>query len=54
MNLSHQAIEDLRTALRKSYGGAFDAELCDEEINEIGELLLNVLAEGLRQRAHVQ
>lgn len=48
MELSAKAILDLRQALRKSYGDNFDAELNDQEISEIGELLLVALAEGLK------
>jgi hypothetical protein len=36
--------------LRKSYGDNFDADLNDEEISEIGELLLVALAEGLKMK----
>ena len=48
MKLSTEAIKDLRVALRKSYGESFDAAFTDEEVNEIGDLLLNVLAESLK------
>ncbi len=48
MNLSTQAKLDLRNVLRKSYGVDFEVSLSDEEVNEIGDLLLNVLAESLK------
>lgn len=47
MNLSHLAIQDLRLAIQKSYGDTFDSNLSDEEVIEIGMLLLNILAESL-------
>ncbi len=50
MSLSSNAIQDLRLTLRKSYGEDFDVVLSDEEVNEIGELLLTILAEGLKQK----
>ncbi len=46
--LSHKAIEDLRLALRKSYGDAFDSDLSDEEVSEIGELLLVTFVERIK------
>lgn len=48
MKLSTNAIKDLRIALQKSYGSDFDKRFSDEEINNIGDLLLNVLAESLK------
>lgn len=48
MTLSNKALKDLRLTLQKSYGATFDSDLTDKEINEIGELLLNVLAEKLK------
>lgn len=50
MKLSTQAVEDLRTTLRKLYGVDFESALSDEEVNEIGDLLLNVLAESLKMK----
>lgn len=50
MKLSNAGIKDLRLALQKSYGGNFDMDMSDEEINEIGELLLNTLAESLKNK----
>lgn len=51
--MSKEAIKDLRTALQTSYGEDFDVEMTDEEINEVGELLLNILAEGLKLKISV-
>ena len=48
LNLSTQAKLDLRNVLRKSYGVDFEVSLSDEEVNEIGDLLLTVLAESLK------
>lgn len=50
MQLSKNAINDLRTALQKSYGVDFARQFDDEEINEIGDLLLNILAESLKMK----
>lgn len=48
MQLSTEAIKDLRTAMDTSYGEGFSRQLNDEEVNEIGDLLLTALAEGLK------
>lgn len=48
MQLSNKALESLRTALQKSYGGDFDASLTDQEVNSIGVLLLTCLVESLK------
>lgn len=48
MTLSDKAIQDLRIALRKSYGDDFDIDLSDEEINRIGMFTLTCLMEGLK------
>lgn len=48
MTLSLKAIRDLRIALRKSYGESFDLLLSDEQIDNIGLLLLTGLVEGLK------
>ncbi len=48
MELSSNAIKDLRIVLSKSYGSDFEVSLSNEEVNEIGDLLLNILAESLR------
>ena len=47
-SLSSQAIHDLRLALRSSYGNSFDSQFSDEEINEIGEVFLCILAGSLK------
>lgn len=47
-NLSNEAIKDLRVALRTSYGDNFDCDFSDEEISEIGEVLLAILAGSLK------
>lgn len=48
MQLSGKAIQDLRIALQKSYGVNLEVSLSDEEVNHIGNLLLNILAESLK------
>lgn len=50
MQLSEQAIKDLRIALRKTYGEVFEVSLSDEEVNRLGNLLLNILAESLKMK----
>lgn len=50
LKLSNKAIEDLRTALKQSYGENFDAELTDEDIHQIGELFLVGVAAYLKKR----
>jgi hypothetical protein len=50
MELSKQAIKELRIALINSYGKELNDSLNDVEVNEIGELLLTILAEGLKTR----
>ena len=51
--LSKKATEDLRIILSKSYGEDFGVSLSDEEVNEIGDLLINILAEGLKMRVNI-
>lgn len=46
MQLSAQAIQDLKNVLIQKYGSAFD--LSDEELSEVGLLLLTALAEKLK------
>lgn len=48
MKLTVSAIKDLRGALQKSYGDDFDVVLSDEEIENIGLLLLTCLVESLK------
>ncbi len=52
MNLSKQAKIDLKRVIGESYGKDFEATLSDEEVNEIGELLLNTLAESLKLKSN--
>jgi len=53
MELSSNAIKDLRKAISKSYGSDFEVSLSDEEVNEIGDLLLNILAGSLKRRIRI-
>lgn len=48
MQLSVLAIKELRDAIQKTHGLDFEMSLSDEEVNEIGDLLLNILAESLK------
>jgi hypothetical protein len=48
MQLSDKAIQDLKSELMNKYGCTFD--LSDEEVNEIGCLLLTILAESLKMK----
>jgi len=51
--LSNNAIKDLREVLAKSFGKDVEISYSDEEVNEIGDLLLNILAEGLKMRGRI-
>ena len=42
MTLSDKAIQDLRIALRKSYGDDFDVDLSDEEIKGIAAYFADI------------
>ena len=53
MQLTNQAIKDLRIAIQKTYGLDFENSLSDEEVNEIGDLLLNILAESLKLKINI-
>ena len=44
--LSKKAIEDLRLALKRSYGEDVDKGLSDAEISMLGDLFLTILAES--------
>jgi hypothetical protein len=46
--LSNKATEDLRTALKQSYGENFDVDLSDEDIYQIGVLFLDCVASYLK------
>lgn len=48
MQLSQNAITDLRLALNNSYGINFADDFSDAEINDVGNLILNGLVEGLK------
>jgi hypothetical protein len=48
MQLSVEAIQDLKETLIKKYGSAFD--LSDEELNEIGLFLVTSLSEVLKHK----
>lgn len=48
--LSNKAVEDLRVALKQSYGEDFDTDLSDEDIHQIGEFFLDGVASYLKIR----
>ena len=48
LTLSDKATEDLRIALKQSYGEKFDVELSDEDIRQIGVLFLDSVASYLK------
>lgn len=48
MQLSAEAIRDLRCALNQTFGLGFDDKFSETETNEIGLLLLSILAESLK------
>lgn len=53
MNLSTKAIQNLRVALRTSYGSDFELSLSDEDLQEIGKALLVITAEHLKIKSRV-
>jgi len=53
MTLSTKAIQELRTALSKSYGEDFDVVMSDEQINHIGVLILTGLVESLKLQMQI-
>ena len=48
LKLSNNAIQDLRSKLQLQFGEAIESSLSDQEVNDIGSLLLNILAESLK------
>ena len=50
MELSNEAKKDLRIALQKSYGVDFLNKLSEEEIDEIGSLVLTTRRELLKMK----
>lgn len=50
VKISNQAIEDLKNALQKSYGVDFTSSLSEDEVNEIGCLLLTIMSESLKRK----
>ncbi len=53
MKLSIKSIQDLKTALNKSFGEGFCSELSEDNLQEIGNALLVVTAEHLKIKACV-
>lgn len=51
MPFSTTAMNDLRRTLHKSYGESFESSLSENEVAEIGELLLIILTESLKNKA---
>lgn len=52
MKLSDKAKEDLRKVLGKDIGKKATANLNDEDINVIGDLLLTILAESIKMKSN--
>lgn len=52
MELSKKALKDLKIALKKSYGPELESSLSNEEVNQIGNLLLTTFAEGLKMKVN--
>lgn len=50
MELSRNAKADLRIVLVKEVGEERASDFSDEEVNKLGLLLLNILAEGLKMK----
>lgn len=50
MQLSKEAILDLRRTMKESYGDDFDKPFSDEDLNQIGDLLLTSYALALKRR----
>lgn len=50
MQLSNKAKAELRRVLIKDIGQDMANDFSDEELNRIGELLLNILAENLKMK----
>ncbi len=53
IKLSNKALMDLRIALGASYGEDLDSDLTNDQVNEIGNLLLTILAESLMLKANL-
>lgn len=51
MNLSAKSIQDLKSALNKTFGETFCDDLSNEELQEIGNTLLVITAEHLKLKA---
>lgn len=49
MQLSDNAIQDLRKTLDQTFETGFSLSLSDEEVNKLGLLLLKITAEGIKQ-----
>lgn len=52
--LSKKAIHDLRVSLCKKYGESFILPMSDEELNQIGILILTSVSESLKLRIKSQ
>lgn len=50
MELSKKAKADLRKILIKEFGEERASDFSDEELNNVGELLLAILSEGLKMK----
>jgi hypothetical protein len=48
MNLSNKALTELRNVLRNEYGEVFVNALSEEELDQLGQLFLEIMAQGLK------
>ena len=52
MKLSVKSIQDLRSMLNKSFGESFCDDLNEDNLQEIGNILLTVTSEHLKLKAN--
>ena len=50
MSLSNKALTELKDVLRNEYGEVFVDALSEEELNHLGQLFLEIVAQGLKLR----
>ncbi len=50
MSLSNKALTELREVLQKEYGEVFVNTLSEEELDQLGQLFLEIMAQGLKFR----
>lgn len=50
MSLSNKALNELREVLQKEYGQVFVNSLSEEELDHLGQLFLEIMAQGLKHK----